>query len=269
MPLTGPPFEGRHIGLRGEALTEISLSAEASREPSRSRSHTVKDANKLSPPSTAPVKLYAHDIAASQLPAEIRDAGAAPEAWFARESIHENAARDGSASWDEFDAGLRVDHSANEKDYTPGVIDAYEVMNWDSVLASSERTVGEWHHVRACVMEMCHHIPAPLDNRVFPVFVITAKQEREFIVVQIPVATKDLPNVKYHNVPKVTGGVYCSIERGELIEGGTKVQWQMATASNAKGNLPMWMQKMGVPGAVVKDVGFFIEWCAKRRKGQN
>ena len=28
------------------------------------------------------------------------------------------------------------------------------------------------------------------------------------------------------------------------------IEWTMATASNAKGWLPMWAQKMGVPSAV-------------------
>ena len=41
----------------------------------------------------------------------------------------------------------------------------------------------------------------------------------------------------------------------------------MATASNARGSLPMWAQKMGVPGAVVKDVGLFMKWVGGRRKG--
>ena len=36
------------------------------------------------------------------------------------------------------------------------------------------------------------------------------------------------------------------------------IDWVMATASDAKGWLPMWMQKLGVPSAVVKDVGLFM-----------
>ena len=40
----------------------------------------------------------------------------------------------------------------------------------------------------------------------------------------------------------------------------------MATASDAKGWLPMWMQKLGVPGAVVKDVGLFIGWIREQRR---
>ncbi|EXJ96331.1 hypothetical protein A1O1_01457 [Capronia coronata CBS 617.96] len=39
-----------------------------------------------------------------------------------------------------------------------------------------------------------------------------------------------------------------------------EIEWIMATASDAKGNLPLWMQKMGVPGAVAKDVGYFMKW---------
>lgn len=39
----------------------------------------------------------------------------------------------------------------------------------------------------------------------------------------------------------------------------------MATASDAKGYLPMWAQKLGVPGAVVNDVGLFMKWTAENR----
>ena len=44
-----------------------------------------------------------------------------------------------------------------------------------------------------------------------------------------------------------------------------EVNWIMATASDAKGWLPMWMQKLGVPGAVVKDVGLVMKWLQDRR----
>ena len=43
------------------------------------------------------------------------------------------------------------------------------------------------------------------------------------------------------------------------------IEWTMATASDAKGWLPMWAQKMGVPSAVVKDVGLFIKWVHQKR----
>ena len=229
---------------------------------------SVKDTNKQSPPSTASVKLFTHEIKATDLTKELQGAGCGDETWFARTSVHDNEAKSGTASWQEFDNGLRVDHSQHEKDYTPDVYDAHKALDWSTELEARGRKVGGWEDVHVSIMEMAHHIPAPLNNRVFPVVVITAKKTEEFLVVQIPVATKGLPNAKYHNVPKVTGGMYCSIERGKLLDEGAKVQWQMATASDAKGVLPMWAQKMGVPGAVVKDVGLFIGWCAKKRKGE-
>ena len=242
----------------------------------------VKSEGKWSPPSNAPVKLFAHDISASELPKDT--VAAAPsdgsgESWFARESLHVNKAENETASWEEFDNGLRVDHSLHEMEYTPTVEDAHEAMNWDEELEKNGRKIGEWDDVHASVMEMRHKVPAPLNNRVFPVVVITGKKAAapaegsdqgipgdSFTVVQIPVATQGLPNAKYHNAPKITAGLYCSIERCEVVEGGKKVQWSMATASDAKGILPMWAQKMGVPGAVVKDVGWFILWVEERRK---
>ncbi|KAK5132604.1 hypothetical protein LTR08_008803 [Meristemomyces frigidus] len=237
------------------------------------RTFKVKSSTKSSSPSTASVELLSHDINGGDINkvAPTVASGRTAETWFARTSVHENAARQGTASWDEFEGGLRVEHSRHEMDYTPDVYDAHEVLSWDSHLEqmTEGRRLGAWEDVSACVMEMVHHIPPPLDDRVFPVMVITARKTepvQEFIVVQIPVDTTDMPSAKYKSRGgKVTTGMYVSIERGELIEGGAKVKWQMATASDAKGNLPMALQKMGVPGAVVKDVGLFIDWCAKRR----
>ncbi|KAK3698585.1 hypothetical protein LTR37_016912 [Vermiconidia calcicola] len=226
----------------------------------------MKSTDKKSPPSTADVKLLSRDIPASELPKEVQGAGEA-ESWFARSSLHENKATEGTASWEEFDFGCRVDHPQHEMEYTPDVQDAHEVLNWNSQLESSGRKFdGGWEDVHASIMEMVHHIPAPLNNRVFSVLVITARRGDSFVVVQLPVDAQGLPGTKYQDAPKLTGGQYVSIERGELVEDGKKTQWQMATCGDAKGVLPMWAQKMGMPGAVVKDVGLFIQWAADRRK---
>ena len=44
------------------------------------------------------------------------------------------------------------------------------------------------------------------------------------------------------------------------------LEWLMATASDAKGWLPMFIQTLGVPGAVIKDVGLFMKWIASVRR---
>lgn len=50
---------------------------------------------------------------------------------FARKSTHTNESKLGTASWDEFDAGLRVRHSEHEAEYTPDVYDCFKVLDWD------------------------------------------------------------------------------------------------------------------------------------------
>jgi hypothetical protein len=228
---------------------------------------TVKGRDKPSPPSTAKVEVVAHEIQSSELPVHARGDGTRTvENWCGRTSIHENAAKPGTATWEEFDGGLRQDHSQHEKDYTPLLFDAHEVLAWP-VEAQVGPEGDAWNEARAVIMEMAHNMPGPLGQRVFRVLVVTAKRENEFFVVQIPADSNDLPGSKY-NDKKMTEGIYCSVEYGSLIENGAKVKWQMATASDAGGALPMWVQKMGIAGAVTKDVGFFIEWIEKERKGQ-
>ena len=58
--------------------------------------------------------------------------------------------------------------------------------------------------------------------------------------------------------------VYTSIERCRVRE-DRSIEWVMATTSDAKGSLPMWTQRLGVPGAIVKDVGRLMRWISQRR----
>ena len=129
--------------------------------------------------------------------------------------------------------------------------------------------------------EMAHKIPV-LNNRAFPELIISAKfkphspHHSAFLFVQIPLDLETSPTALYSNASNKTKGEsalqkkevvvgrYVSVERCiERADG--KVSWEMATASDAAGALPMQLQKFGVPGAVVKDVGLFLGWTAKKR----
>jgi len=144
---------------------------------------------------------------------------------------------------------------------------------------------------------MAHNIPL-LDNRVFGVLVVRAltpsssstttttsdtafasqSSTSSFVVAQLPLLLSSVPSAPYasgshrttgstsQHRSAITLGQYVSIERVKRLEDG-KIWWEMATASDAKGNLPIAVQKMGVPGAVVKDVGFFMKWVGERRRG--
>jgi len=216
-------------------------------------------------PSAAGVKVYAFDR-----PGGPHGRG---EAWFARVSRHQPSAELGTAGFDEFDFGLRGQHSKHEMEYTPDVFDAFEVVDYGVVGA-----VEGWEDVEVKVMEMCHHIPFPLLNRVFAVIVVTGRKiGKELVVVQIPVDLSHISAARYSNGAHkkdsslqgrqkkgVVIGEYVSIERCKVE--GEEVVWEMATASDAKGFLPMPMQKMALPGKITLDVGLFIGWIEGVRK---
>ena len=58
---------------------------------------------------------------------------------------------------------------------------------------------------------------------------------------------------------------YASIEWVKAYEGFPFVDWCMATTSDAKGKLPVWLQKKAMLGAIAKDVGLFIKWREQQR----
>ncbi len=52
------------------------------------------------------------------------------EKWFARISTHQDAAKEGTASFDEMIAGLKRDHALHEQEYTPTLYDTNKVLEW-------------------------------------------------------------------------------------------------------------------------------------------
>jgi hypothetical protein len=239
---------------------------------------------KNSSPAKAKVQLLKRDVQGNELHS-IQWSGSSisrstppstNEAWFARRSRHSNKQEDGSADFSEFATALRDDHSEHEREYTPDVYDSYRVLDWDVETAAEGFKIDGYSMIRMQIYEMAHALPFPLSPRVFPVLALTANTGHDqFIVVQIPVDITTLPAAMYSNGrnlregegsqkrKKPVLGVYTSVERVKLE--GSDVEWVMATASNAKGWLPMAVQKTGVPGAVVKDVGFLMKWIAARR----
>lgn len=94
------------------------------------------------------------------------------------------------------------------------------------------------------VYEMCHHIPSPLENRVFPTLVVRAKTGVDsFVVAQIPVELSQVAESMYSSgrhrthggtsqkKEKVVQGQYTSIERIKPSHEHGKIIWEMATAS--------------------------------------
>lgn len=227
----------------------------------------TKGKPKPSTPATAPVQMLASDVMTG-------------EYWIARRSLHENAASRGTASFDEFVAGLYNDHSQHEQEYTPDCYDARRVLRWFEG-EDFAQSVQEFEDVHLELYEMAHKMPPPLQNRVFAVLVARGRTNvggsPGFVLAQVPVEfpadSKEAFYSSGRNVKegtnalqrsKVVKAQYASVERVKLNNDG-RVVWETAVSSDAKGWLPMSLQKLGVPGAVLKDVGLFIDWTSKKR----
>jgi hypothetical protein len=73
------------------------------------------------------------------------------------------------------------------------------------------------------------------------------------------------PFAEYARDKSLVMAAYTSIERIRILPTNGDVEWIMATASDAGGVLPQWMQNLAVPSAVAKDVEMFLSWIATQR----
>ena len=114
---------------------------------------------KAAQPSTAKVDLLKCQVSGSELSSVPWQSSAiqrtepsaaeknAGEFWVARHSVHEDADTKGSASWEQFEFGLREDHSKHEQDFTPTLYDARTILDWTEQLQPLNSTVGEYGKV--------------------------------------------------------------------------------------------------------------------------
>jgi len=224
--------------------------------------------------SEAPVHLYERTVAGkdldkieglSQFSADRRD-----ETWFCRKSTHRNTAEKGTASWEEFTHSFKDHHAESEDAFTPTVIGARQAISWDTNGIEVEAQGGRWINISVVVEEMKHKIdPKPLKNRTFPVVQVSAELAgvQEFVVVSIPLTDFDKsPYAEFARDKSLVVAAYTSVERIRILPSNGDIEWIMATASNAGGVLPQWMQNLAVPSAVAKDVDMFLAWIPSQRQ---
>ncbi|KAF5022930.1 hypothetical protein F66182_4996 [Fusarium sp. NRRL 66182] len=228
--------------------------------------------------STAPVHVFERSVDSETLGIVAQKnpgLGVAPgsaqaELWALRRSTHEAKKEKGTAAWDEFVRCFKEQHAEAEKAFTPGVVSFMRLQEWDCSGIKVQLGGDTWTDWTLRREESVHELPGPLSKRVFPVLQATAavRGRKEFLVVQIAIRANDAATDEaVHEGP--IRGAYTSIERvRELEDGG--LEWMMGTVSDAKGMVPMWAQKLGLPGAVAEDVGLFMEWIGEARlKGKD
>jgi hypothetical protein len=221
-----------------------------------------KGSPKTYPHAEAPVHLYERTVAGkdldkiegmSQFSADRKD-----ETWFCRRSCHRDAAENKTASWEEFTRSFKEHHAESEDAFTPTVIGAREAMKWDTAGIEVEAHGERWDNITCVVEEMKHKIdPKPLKNRTFPVVQIAASLvgSKEFLVISIPLADfEKSPYAEYARDKSLVVAAYASVERIRILLSNGEIEWIMATASDAGGVLPQWVQNMAVPSAIAKDV---------------
>lgn len=110
---------------------------------------------KSSPPPIADVRCLSRAIPRAQLseiprkhtsairPGFPDEALKAGETWFARRSRHSNQKQNGTADFQEFNYGIRIDHSEHERDYSPNVCDAVKIVEWD-LSDESKKALGNY-----------------------------------------------------------------------------------------------------------------------------
>lgn len=226
------------------------------------------------PSSSAPVHLYEWSVPGKELD-QVEgmsqfSADRCDEFWCCRRSVHQNVSEPGTAAWEEFRHNFKDNHAESEKAFTPTVIASRQAMKWDTSGIEVEASGESWNNITVVVEEMKHRIePKPLKNRTFPVIQITAELvgTQEFLVVSIPLIDfEKSPYSEYAKDTSLVVAAYTSIERIRVLPTNSDVEWIMATASNAKGVLPQWMQNMAVPSAIAKDVEFFMSWITSQRR---
>lgn len=171
-----------------------------------------------------------------------------------------------------------------------------------STPASTLENAPSYTSATMSIYEMCHKMPATTSPRCFPVLVVTASvSASEFLAVTLPVDISIFSGAFYSNKRNKKEGTdsqakksvqlanYVAVERvhkypkqtthtghthdeqkdvKHVHESEEEIEWVMATASDAGGAIPMVAQRMGVPGAIVKDVGLFLKWIHNVPEGE-
>ncbi|KAJ5612801.1 hypothetical protein N7510_005995 [Penicillium lagena] len=264
---------------------------------------TADSKPRSSPPSHAKVKLLRgwRKPADSDSP-QVRNGSGKGEFWVCRQSEHVDSAAPGTASWEEFEDGLRQDHAKHEMEYTPSVTGVERLLQWEGPEMETELEVeGVVYTDFEVEVNLITHTFRPgalIAPRSFLSLTVSAKTSDKlgteqsppgFLTIQIslhpdPSSTPTELHQRIHSVVprRAIFANYASVERvvsrRSSTQGGSNpdttgsshVQWTMATTSDAGGSIPQWVQRNwtlgGVPRAVVADVGLFIGWTDQERK---
>ncbi|ANB15563.1 hypothetical protein AWJ20_3191 [Sugiyamaella lignohabitans] len=169
--------------------------------------------------------------------------------WMARESNHKDV------SFEEFRSAILLNHTENEVKYIP-LLDSFKRL--EPVTSPETPDAHDWESL------LVHYkFPKFFSDREMTVWLLAIQPNedvKEFLVISLP------SNRPVTDSEHVTQAYYCSIEHVKYNEQEQQVEWLMAQTSDAKGNIPRWIQNKSVTSSVVEDVPHFISWAKKQRE---
>ncbi|KAE8364199.1 hypothetical protein BDV27DRAFT_145510 [Aspergillus caelatus] len=151
-------------------------------------------------------------------------------------------------------------------EYTSSVTRVERLLDWPR-----EREIeGGWQEVDMSVNLITHtlHPKALISTHSFIVLVICAclpiSRGTGFMTIRIP-----LTHEPGGLVPNLLRERNTALAPQKYLVMSDRVEWAMATTSNAGGAIAQWIQRSwtlgGDPKAIVADVGLFIGWTAQKR----
>lgn len=160
--------------------------------------------------------------------------------WMARVSNHSDV------SFEKFKKYILENHTENEVEYIP-LLDSFRETD-------ELENLENWRGIR-----VHYKFPKFFDDREMTVWICAIQPDEnknQFVIISLPA---DQPVS-----PGVTQGYYCSLEVVTYDEENECVEWLMAQASDAGGNIPRWIQNNSVTASVVDDVPHFIKWVKNK-----
>lgn len=136
-------------------------------------------------------------------------------------------------------------HTSHEKNYIHDLYDyKFKLINNNSYL-----------------IKTFYKLPFPLSKRIFYNYVYIKKGEDYSLVISICIDPKNFEqdHEQDHDNSQFTVGNYTSVEY--ITTEQDQLHWKMCTSSTPNGNVPNWMTKLGLPGAIVNDVPSFVKYC--------
>ncbi|ORY34819.1 hypothetical protein BCR39DRAFT_592329 [Naematelia encephala] len=157
--------------------------------------------------------------------------------------------------YERFRRGLLEYHSENEREYIESCRETHCLQVFQPHVAE--------------VWKLTYVTPPPTSPRTFVVLLLSRELrteptgERCFMNISIPFNHPDCPEKKGDEKSRVRGR-YVSVERVRELDGGQRVEWRMATSSDAGGNIPRFVTNSSLPSSISEDVPSFLKWMAKR-----